>query len=111
MSSAIQVVTATSTREEAQNIATALVTQRLAACAHVLGPIRSTYRWKGQIESADEWLCVAKTMPSRFEAVQRAIGALHSYELPEIVATSLVTASEAYLAWIEAEVAPDATQD
>jgi periplasmic divalent cation tolerance protein len=110
MSHAIQVVTATATQQDAQKIATALVTQRLAACAQVLGPIRSTYRWKGQIESADEWLCLAKTLHTHYEAVQSAIRDLHSYEVPEIVATPLVAASEAYLAWIRAEVAADESQ-
>ena len=35
--------------------------ERLAACVQVVGPIRSTYRWEGRVETATEWLCLAKT--------------------------------------------------
>ena len=61
MSDIWQVSTTTGTREVAERIAVELVDLRLAACAQVSGPITSTYRWQGQIENAEEWLCTAKT--------------------------------------------------
>ncbi len=66
MSDYIQVVTTTERREDAERIARALVEQRLAACAQVSGPITSTYRWQGEIETAQEWQCRAKSRRDLF---------------------------------------------
>jgi periplasmic divalent cation tolerance protein len=104
MTDAIQVITTTATRDEADAIARTLAEERLAACVQVTGPITSTYRWQGAIESGEEWLCVIKTLRSHFELVERAIRQHHSYEVPEIVAFEIVAGSADYLAWLAGEV-------
>jgi periplasmic divalent cation tolerance protein len=104
MSEAIQVVTTTSTREDADRIAAALVERRLAACVQVGGPIISKYRWQGKLESTPEWTCTVKTLRSKYEAVERAIRELHTYDEPEILALPVVAGSEGYLRWLTAEV-------
>ena len=100
----LTVLTTTEKRTDADRIARTLVDRGLAACVQVLGPIRSTYRWKGQVESADEWLCLIKTKSSRFEAVESAVRELHPYETPEIVALPIVHGSKSYLAWLDESV-------
>jgi periplasmic divalent cation tolerance protein len=100
MTEYIQIATTTETREQAENIAQALVKRRLAACVQITGPIHSVYRWQEKVEQADEWLCTVKTRKSLFDEVETMIRQLHSYECPEIVATSLVAGSEAYLKWL-----------
>jgi periplasmic divalent cation tolerance protein len=104
MPNAIQVITTTATRDEADAIARTLVDERLAACVQVTGPVTSTYRWQGAIESGQEWLCVIKTLRSHFELVERAIRQRHSYEVPEIVAFEIVAGNADYLAWLAGEV-------
>lgn len=52
----IQITTTTDKKEDAKRIATALVERRLAACVQIIGPIDTTYWWKGKIESTEEWL-------------------------------------------------------
>lgn len=101
---AIQVITTTAARLDAEALARALVERRLAACAQVIGPIRSLYRWEGEVESAEEWLCQIKTTRARFRELEEAIRELHTYDLPEIIATPVVAGSEAYLAWVREEV-------
>ncbi len=83
----LQVVTTTDSKAAAQHIAAALVERRLAACVQVLGPITSTFRWEGKIQTAEEWMCVVKTRRGLYAVVESAIRELHSYEVPEIVAT------------------------
>lgn len=61
MTEYIEVHTTIDSREAAQKIADALVSQRLAACVQVSGPITSTYWWEGKMEQAQEWVCSAKT--------------------------------------------------
>ena len=106
MPDAIQVVTTTQRREDALQIARALVEARLAACVQVLGPVTSTYRWQGQIETAEEWQCWAKTRRGLFEQVEQVIRQLHDYDVPEIRALPIVAGSSDYLAWLEGEVQP-----
>ncbi len=101
----IQVITTTALREEAERIARELVEARLAACAQILGPITSTYRWQGKIETSEEWQCWIKTRGELFEQVEQAIRRIHPYEVPEILAVPVVAGSASYLAWLEAETA------
>lgn len=103
-SNAVQVVTATATQAEAHAIGRALVERRLAACVQVVGPVTSTYWWRGQIEVSEEWLCVAKTRATLYAAVERAISDLHSYEVPEILAFTIDSANPDYLRWLHREV-------
>jgi periplasmic divalent cation tolerance protein len=100
----IQVTTTTSDRADAERIAASLVAKRLAACVQVSGPIESHYRWKGQIEISQEWLCTIKTVRSLFPEVEDAIRELHSYEQPEIIAVPIVMGCETYLEWIAESV-------
>ncbi len=88
----------------AREAAAALVAERLAACAQVHGPLSSTYRWQGAVEDATEWFCTLKTTLARFPALEQRIRQLHSYEVPEIVATPIALGSAAYLAWVEESV-------
>jgi periplasmic divalent cation tolerance protein len=103
MSDCILVTTTAATKEEAAKIATALLERRLAACVQVVGPIESRYWWNGKIEQADEWLCMIKTLREKFPAVESAIRANHSYEVPEIVACPIEGGSEPYLKWLRSE--------
>lgn len=99
----IEVHSTTDSREEADKICAAVVEARLAACAQVTGPIRSTYWWQGKIERADEYFLMMKTTRDRFEALAALIRENHSYETPDIVAVPILEGTEDYLAWISAE--------
>lgn len=100
----VQISSAAGSREEADRIAAALVERRLAGCVQIVGPVRSVYRWQGQVEQADEWLCLVKTTREQYAAVEAAIRELHSYDCPEIIATPIVAGSAAYLAWLAENV-------
>jgi periplasmic divalent cation tolerance protein len=100
----VQVMTTVGSEEEAGRIAALLVEQKLAACAQVVGPITSRYRWQGEVEEEREWQCLAKTTRAAYEEVEAAIRGVHSYDEPEIVATPIVAGSAGYLAWIDENV-------
>src|SRR5579871_242347 len=99
------VFTTTGTKDEAEEIAFALVERKAAACVNIVGPVQSVYRWKDEVESATEFLLVIKTTASAFPAVRDAIKELHSYELPECIEIGVEDGSEPYLRWIEENVA------
>lgn len=87
----------------AATIARALVDERLAACVNVLGACRSVYRWKAEVEEADEVTLLVKTTRRRHAACQERLKALHPYEVPEIVTIAPDAVWPAYAHWAIAE--------
>jgi periplasmic divalent cation tolerance protein len=100
----IQVFTAVAKRADADRIASVLVKEKLAACVQVLGPVRSTCRWKGKIVRSTEWLCIIKTEKQRYGKVEMRLKAIHPYELPEIVAAPCSAGSQEYLKWVSEQM-------
>jgi len=87
-------------------VARALVDERLAACVNVLPPMASTYRWRGAIERETERQLVIKTTRDRLQALETRMRKLHPYELPEFLVLNVEAASIAYAGWV-AEQARD----
>ena len=100
----MQVTTTLPDRPAAAQLAALVVEERLAACAQVLGPVSSTYRWEDRVETADEWSCSLKTTAARLPDVMARIRALHPYQVPEIIALPIRGGDAAYLRWIEESV-------
>lgn len=97
------VSTSIDSETKAEALATRLIEGRLAACVHIT-PIRSTYRWKGKLESVSEYLLNAKTKAALAEKVIAFIRETHPYEVPEIIATPIIAGYAGYLNWIKEEV-------
>jgi periplasmic divalent cation tolerance protein len=91
-------------KEQAEEIAQAVINEKLAACVNVVPAIWSCYIWEGKLTWSDEFLLLIKTTRGRFEQLQNRIIALHSYELPEIAAVSIDEAYQKYLDWIDTSV-------
>ena len=100
----IQVVTAIEKKEDAEKISRRLVERRLAGSIQIVGPIMSTYWWKGNIETAQEWLLFIKSIKGLYEELETEIKKMHPYEVPEIIAVPIVAASKDYLEWLKSEV-------
>jgi periplasmic divalent cation tolerance protein len=90
----------------ADSIATALVTEGLAACVNQLPGVRSIYMWQGQVQSDSEVLLMIKSVESHLDAIKARLIELHPYELPEIIALPVCGGSESYLDWVRQTVAP-----
>jgi uncharacterized protein involved in tolerance to divalent cations len=104
MSEKLVVLMTASSAEEAERIAHALLAEMLAACVNVIPAVTSVYRWEGQVQSDQEWLLVAKSRRDVLDDLVRRVQALHSYDVPEVIALPLVGGSDAYLRWIDREV-------
>jgi periplasmic divalent cation tolerance protein len=97
-------LTTTASREEADTIATELVSRRLAACVNIVGPISSVYRWKGAVERSEEFLLLIKSTEAQSRPIRQAMGELHPYEVPELISFAIEGGLEEYLNWIAASV-------
>ena len=93
----------TGSSEEAKSIGRALVEERLAACANVLGAVTSYYWWQGALQEDSEAVLVAKTRTDLVDGLVERVKTLHSYDCPCVVALPIEAGNPAFLDWIEAE--------
>ena len=92
--------------QEAGVIAQTLVDAKLAACVSIM-PIQSVYTWQGKVHQDQEWQLMIKTDLAQFPNLETKIRAIHSYELPEIIALPIMQGSQPYLDWIGEQVNSD----
>jgi periplasmic divalent cation tolerance protein len=103
MDQSIVVFVSAGSEQEALTIARTLVEERLAACVNIVSKIRSIYRWEGKICDEPECYLIIKTRQELFQAIQKRIKTLHSYDVPEIIALPIVEGLNSYLEWIQGE--------
>ncbi|WP_405144783.1 divalent-cation tolerance protein CutA [Sphaerisporangium sp. NBC_01403] len=102
----VQVQVAVEDRDKAAELARSAVSARLAACVQIVGPVTSTYRWKGAVETAEEYLLLIKTTRERSAELAEHIRREHPYETPEIISLPVEGGLPAYLHWIDEETRP-----
>ncbi|SDK42739.1 divalent cation tolerance protein [Lentzea albidocapillata subsp. violacea] len=102
MSDASVVTTTVDSAGAAEALARGIVEARLGACVQIV-PIRSVYRWDGEVRIDDEWQCVVKTSAIRVDELVAHIKANHNYEVPEVVVTPVVGGNDDYLTWVSEE--------
>ncbi|MGZ3254973.1 MAG: divalent-cation tolerance protein CutA [Burkholderiaceae bacterium] len=107
MEEVILVLTNLPDTQNAHALARRLVELKLAACVNILPGMQSVYRWQGKIEEAQEVTVLIKTTRARYAEIESAIKASHPYQVPEIIALSIVEGLPAYLGWIAQETKKD----
>ena len=90
--------------EEAERIGRTVVEERLAACINILGPVRSVYRWQGEVQAADEVGAILKTSRDCADALITRIAGLHSYDVPCVVTWPIDKILAPYADWVEDSV-------
>ena len=102
--SVASVYTVFASAEEAERIGRLCVEERLAACINILVPVRSIYRWKNAIETADEVAAIFKTTAATADSLIARIAGLHSYDVPCVVAWPVEKSLGPYADWVEDSV-------
>jgi periplasmic divalent cation tolerance protein len=100
----VVILITTSIDEEAERIANKLLTQRKAACVNIIPKVRSLFRWKGELDSADEAVLIVKTKASLVDQIVSLVREAHSYEVPEVIALPLIGGNRDYLNWMSDEL-------
>ena len=92
----------TKDKEEAKKIGSALVKEKLAACANIIDGMESIYHWKGDIETDTECILIAKTTNQNVRKLTERVKELHSYEVPCVISLTLTEqeGNEEYLDWL-----------
>jgi len=89
-----------------ENIADILIKEGLVACVNYF-PIKSVYRWKGNVEYEDEYALLMKTRAALYPKVEMRLNDLHPYEVPAIVSYKIEGGLGEYLLWIKEETKKD----
>jgi periplasmic divalent cation tolerance protein len=101
------VITTIDSADAAEQLARGVVDARVGACAQVVGPIRSAFRWDGAVQVEAEWQIWVKTTTARMHRLIEHIEHHHSYDVPEIVATPIIGGNAEYLRWVSEETKGD----
>ena len=94
------VLTTIASMADGRELASILVTERLAACVNVLAEMDSVYRWKGAVDSERERQLIIKTTAGRLDQLKARLHEIHPYELPEFIIIPVVGGSDQYLSWL-----------
>ncbi|MPY77661.1 MAG: divalent cation tolerance protein CutA [Actinophytocola sp.] len=97
------VSTTTDSESAATALAASAIEHRLGACAQVVGPLTSVFRWDGAVQTEQEWRVDIKTVANRVRALTDHLKTEHSYDVPEIIATPIEGGSAEYLDWLVEE--------
>ncbi len=89
--------------DSARQAADTLLAERLIACANLLPAGTSLYRWKGEMQSEEEWVMILKT--SRAADCCKRVKSLHPYEEPAILEWLVEPegSSAGFLEWVRSE--------
>lgn len=102
----VVVMLTTANMAEAERITQCLLDERLIACANIVGSASSLFWWAGNVERAEEFVILMKSRLDLFERLVEKVKALHSYEVPEIIALPIVQGSPSYVQWLDDALKP-----
>jgi len=85
-----------------------LVDRRLVASGHNIAPIRSIYRWQGQVYDRTEARVSLQTRRTLVPTIIRLTRDEHPYEVPCVMAKPIIDGNPTYLRWIIDETTPEA---
>jgi periplasmic divalent cation tolerance protein len=97
------VLVAVGNQKEAIRIGQEMVNARLAACVNIITGVQSIYRWKGKVVKAKEVILTFKSTALRYQALEKAIKTMHTYETPEIIALPVNKGLDQYVEWVRDE--------
>jgi periplasmic divalent cation tolerance protein len=95
------IIVTASSKNEAEKIAKTLLEERLIACANIISPVQSLFWWQGKVNEAQEHIILMKTRKDLFSKLSERVKALHSYQIPEIIAIPIVEGFKPYMEWLD----------
>ena len=100
----IVMMTTTSEKKDAENIAQTLLSKKLAGCVQIIGSISSHYYWENELCQDEEWICLIKSSQTHYKTLENTIQEIHPYEVPEIISLPIEQGSQGYLNWLNQQL-------
>jgi periplasmic divalent cation tolerance protein len=88
-------------QDTAEHIAHVILSERLAACVQILGPVSSLFWWEGKIQKDTEALLFLKTKKSCIDKIKEKVTTMHPYEVPELIFLPVDDGLPAYMEWMD----------
>ncbi|AKJ43961.1 cation tolerance protein CutA [Pragia fontium] len=85
----------------AQELATLVLGEKLAACVTILPGATSLYYWQGKLEQEYEVQMLFKTNAQCQENLMAMLKQHHPYETPELLALPVSAGNKEYLSWLD----------
>lgn len=93
------IITTTDKIEIAQEIASYLIQNNLAACVQI-DEVLSFFKWEEKISQEKEFRLMIKALSDNYKKIEVAIKTRHNYSLPQIISLDIADGSKEYLDWI-----------
>ena len=88
-------------KEATEVLANGLISEKLAACVHVIPQVTSVYTWEGRVERDKEDLLMIKTRTELVDDLITFVKNTHPYTTPEVISVKLENGSPEYLKWLQ----------
>jgi periplasmic divalent cation tolerance protein len=92
---------------QAKQIGRHLLTKRVAACINLYPEMYPMFWWPpkaGKIDEGKEVVLIAKTIESKYSALEAEVTKIHTYDTPCIIAIPTTHVSQKYYDWLVGEL-------
>lgn len=89
------------------DLARQLVGERLAASIHAFEPVRSIYRWRGEVVERTEGRISLQTRSELIPEIVERVKSVHPYEVPGVSSRPIDGGNPDYLRWMAEESGND----
>jgi periplasmic divalent cation tolerance protein len=86
---------------QAEEIARSVIQNKLGACVTTIAKATSFYTWQNNFHKEEESLLLIKTKKDNWNALEKLILDLHTYDVPEIISLPIATGYSPYLIWLK----------
>ncbi|OGV92177.1 hypothetical protein A3B57_03720 [Microgenomates group bacterium RIFCSPLOWO2_01_FULL_47_10] len=93
--------------EQAKKIGKHLMNLRLCACVNIYPEMYPMFFWPpkaGKIDEGKEVVLIAKTIESKYKALEAEVFKVHTYDTPCIIAIPTAHVSQPYYDWLVGEL-------
>lgn len=85
--------------ENAKEVSTFVIKEKLAACAQISDAILSFYHWNNALQEDQEYRVVFKTNLKKLDALKDYLNSYHPYKIPQIMMIP-VRSNKSYAEWV-----------
>ncbi len=93
--------------KQAKEIGRHLLEKRMCACVNIFPNMHPMFWWppkENKIDESEEVVLIAKTIESKYQALEDEIYKIHTYETPCVFSIPVTHVAKKYYEWIKGEL-------